>query len=128
MGSNKISKANHTAVEVCISSEAGAAVRSMDPMKNEKKEKAFFNKYMGILDKIEDDQFENNSVHEALRRCYKKQSSITMPPGFGRSMNPTLLSFVILRRSFLVSAACRSCRAGPISSGTRKCLLSRSFG
>ena len=63
---------NRAAVEVCISVEAGAAVRIMDPMKKEKKEKAFFNKYMGILDKIEDDQFENDSVREAMRRCYKK--------------------------------------------------------
>ncbi|MFM7838714.1 MAG: hypothetical protein ACKO6K_04045, partial [Chitinophagaceae bacterium] len=34
---------------------AGAAVRSMDAMKKEKKETAFFNKYMGILEEIEDD-------------------------------------------------------------------------
>ena len=54
MDGNKISEANRAAVEVCISVEAGAAVRSMDPMKKEKKEKAFFNKYMGILDKIDD--------------------------------------------------------------------------
>jgi hypothetical protein len=53
MDGNKISKANRVAVEVCISVEAGAAVRSMDPMKKEKKEKAFFNKYMGILDEIQ---------------------------------------------------------------------------
>jgi hypothetical protein len=42
MDGNKISKANRAAVEVCISVEAGAAVCSMDPMKKEKKEKAFF--------------------------------------------------------------------------------------
>jgi hypothetical protein len=41
-------------------------------MKKEKKKKAFFNKYMGILDKIEDDQFDNDSVCEAMRRRYKK--------------------------------------------------------
>jgi hypothetical protein len=72
MDGNKISEANRAAVEVCISVEAGAAVRSMDPMKKEKKEKAFFNKYMGILDEIEDDQFDNESVCEAMRRKYKK--------------------------------------------------------
>ncbi len=55
MGENKISKANRPSVEVCISVEAGAPVCSMDLMKKEKKEKAFFNKYVGILDKIEDD-------------------------------------------------------------------------
>jgi len=72
MDGNKISEANRAVVEVCISVEAGAAVRSMDPMKKEKKEKAFFKKYMGILDKIEDDQFENESVRKAMRHCYKK--------------------------------------------------------
>jgi hypothetical protein len=48
MDGNKISEANRAAVEVCILVEAGAAVRSMDPTKKEKKEMAFFNKYMGI--------------------------------------------------------------------------------
>jgi hypothetical protein len=55
MDGNKISEANRAAMEVCLPVKAGAAVRSMDLMKKEKKEKAFFNKYMGILDKIEDD-------------------------------------------------------------------------
>ena len=63
---------NRAAVEVCISVEAGAAVCSMDPMKKEKKEKAFFNKYMGILEEIEDDQFNNESICEAMCRRYKK--------------------------------------------------------
>jgi len=72
MDGNKISKANRAAVEVCISVEAGAAVCSMDPMKKEKKEKVFFNKYMGILEEIEDDQFENDSIREAMCCRYKK--------------------------------------------------------
>jgi len=67
MDGNKISEANRAAVEVCNSVEAGAAVRSMDPMKKEKKEKAFFNKCMGILDKIEGFQFNNESVREAIK-------------------------------------------------------------
>ena len=66
MDGNKISKANRAAVEVCISVEAGAAFRSMDLMKKEKKEQAFFNKYMGIIDEIEDDRFEDESVREAM--------------------------------------------------------------
>ena len=72
MEGKKISDANRAAVEVCISVEAGAAVRSMDPMKKEQKEKAFFNKYMGILDEIEDDRFEDESVRDVMRRRYKK--------------------------------------------------------
>ena len=71
MDGNKISEANHTSVEVCISVKAGAAVRSMDPMKKEKKESAFFNKYMGCLEEIEDGQFLKESVRETMRRRYK---------------------------------------------------------
>ena len=71
MDGNKISEATRAAVEVCISVEAGAAVRSMDAMRKEKKETAFFNKYMGILEEIEDDQFEDESVRHAMRRRYK---------------------------------------------------------
>jgi hypothetical protein len=69
---NKISKASCAAVEVCILVEAGAAVCSMDPTKKDKKEKAFFNKYMGILEEIQDGQFKNDSVCEEMRRHYKK--------------------------------------------------------
>jgi hypothetical protein len=72
MDGNKISDANRAAVEVCISVEAGAAVRSMDTMKKEKKEKAFFDKYMDILDEIEDDQFDHECVRQLMRRKYKK--------------------------------------------------------
>lgn len=72
MDGNKISEANRAAVEVCISVEAGAAVRSMDPMKKEKKESAFYNKYMCILDEIEDDRFDDESVRHGMRRRYKK--------------------------------------------------------
>ena len=55
-------------MEVFISVEAGAAVRSMDPMKKEKKEKVFFNKYMGILDEIEDDRFEDERGNASSRQ------------------------------------------------------------
>ena len=37
-----------------------------------KKEKAFFNKYMGIVDEIEDDQFKDDSICHAICRGYKK--------------------------------------------------------
>ena len=43
----------------------------MDPMKKEEKEQAYFNKYMGILDEIEDDQFVDESVRDAMRHRYK---------------------------------------------------------
>ena len=51
--------------------EAGAAVCSMDPMKKERKEKVFFNKYMGILEEIEDDPFRSDFICDAMCCCYK---------------------------------------------------------
>ncbi len=68
---NRISKANRVAVELCIFIEAGAAVRGMNPMKKGKKEQAYFNKYTGILDEIEDNQFVDESVCDAMRRKNK---------------------------------------------------------
>jgi len=90
MEGNKISEANRAAVEVCISVEAGAAVRSMDPMKKEKKENAFYNKYMGILDEIEDDQFANDSVRDAMRRRYKKAKMDNNPARLWRKYETDL--------------------------------------
>jgi hypothetical protein len=90
MEGKKISEANRAAVEVCISVEAGAAVRSMDPMKKEKKENAFYNKYMGILDEIEDDQFADDSVCDAMRRRYKKAKMDNNPARLWRKYESDL--------------------------------------
>ena len=90
MEGKKISEANRAAVEVCISVEAGAAVRSMDPMKKEKKENAFYNKYMGILDEIEDDQFADDSVCDAMRRRYKKAKMDNNPAWLWRKYESDL--------------------------------------
>jgi len=59
MEGHKISESNRAAVEICLLSEAGAFVRNMDPMKNDIKERAFFAKYISIVNEIEDDQFVN---------------------------------------------------------------------
>lgn len=90
MDGNKICEANRGAVEVCISVEAGAAVRSMDPMKKEKKEDAFYNKYMGILDKIDDDQFDDDFVRETMRRRYKKAKMNNNPTRLWRKYETDL--------------------------------------
>ena len=90
MDGNKISEANRAAVEVCISVEAGAAVRSMDPMKKEKKEQAFFNKYMGIIDEIEDDRFVDECIREAMRRRYKKAKMDNNPSRLWRKYETDL--------------------------------------
>jgi hypothetical protein len=72
MDGQKISSFNRAAVELCILSEAGAFVRNMDPMKKEIKERAFLNKYISIVDEIEDDQFvDEGLVRDQMRRIYK---------------------------------------------------------
>ena len=67
---HKISESNRAAVELCLLSEAGAFVRNMDPMKKDIKERAFFSKYIAIINDIEDDQFvdEAFSCANMLRR------------------------------------------------------------
>jgi len=59
MEGHKISESNRTAVEICLLSEAGAFVQNMDPMKKDIKERAFFAKYISIVNEIEDNQFVN---------------------------------------------------------------------
>jgi len=72
MEAHKISEWNRAAVEICLLSEAGTFVRNMDPMKKDNKERAFFGKYISIINDIEDDQFEDEElVRENMRRRYK---------------------------------------------------------
>jgi hypothetical protein len=72
MDGQKISSFNRAAVELCILSEAGAFVRNMDPMKKDIKERAFLNKYISIVDEIEDDQFvDDGLIRDQMRRIYK---------------------------------------------------------
>jgi hypothetical protein len=72
MEGHKISESNHADVELCLLSEAGAFMRNTDPMKKDKKERAFFDKYMSLVDEIEDDQFEDKDyVRETMQRQYK---------------------------------------------------------
>jgi hypothetical protein len=62
---------NSASVELCILSEAGAFVHNMDPTKKDKKEKAFLEKYVSIIDEIEDEKFEDESVRTNMRQRYK---------------------------------------------------------
>jgi hypothetical protein len=71
MEGHKIGKFNHASVELCILSEAGAFVCNMDPMKKDKKEKAFFAKYVSIINEIEDEEFENELIRSNMRQRYK---------------------------------------------------------
>ena len=73
MEGNLITKGNRTSVKLCIFVKAGAAVRGMDPMKKEKKETVYFNKYMTILDEIEDSMFSQAN----LRNSTTVESGIT---------------------------------------------------
>ncbi len=67
MGGHKIGESNRASVELCILSEAGAFVHNMDPMKKDKKEKAFFAKYVSIIDEIEDEDFKDALVRNNMR-------------------------------------------------------------
>jgi hypothetical protein len=58
-------------VELAIFAEAGTYVRGLDPMKRPTQEDAFMRKYMQIITSIEDDQFENDDVREAMLLNYK---------------------------------------------------------
>ena len=52
-------------------------MRNIDPMKKDKKESAFFAKYLSIIDEIEDDQFKNaETVRENMCRMYKGAKEI----------------------------------------------------
>ena len=62
---------NCASVELCIFVEAGAAVRGMDLMKKEKKESVFFQRYMNILDEIDDDMFVHENIRINMRQKYK---------------------------------------------------------
>jgi hypothetical protein len=86
MKGHKISESNRAAVELCLLSEAGAFVRNMDPMKKDKKERAFFAKYLSTIDEIEDDQFEKkeNPVRENMRRMYKGAKKVNSPKSLRR--------------------------------------------
>ena len=92
MEGHKISESNRTAVELCILSEAGAFVRNMDPMKKEKKERVFFDKYLSIIDNIEDDQFENTGipVRDIMRRIYKGAKKDNTPKSLWRKYEAEL--------------------------------------
>ncbi len=66
MDGHKISNCNQKAVELAIFAKAGTYVCGLDPMKRPKQEDAFMHKYMQIITSIEDDQFENDNVREAM--------------------------------------------------------------
>ena len=72
MEGHKISESNRAAVKLCLLSEAGALVRKMDPMKKYIKDRAFFTKYLAIVNEIEDDQFVDKALsRENMLQRYK---------------------------------------------------------
>jgi hypothetical protein len=71
MDGSLITEGNRASVEMCILVEAGAAVRGMDPMKKEKKERVYFNKYMSIIDEIDDSMFSHPHLRDNMRLRYK---------------------------------------------------------
>jgi hypothetical protein len=71
MDGHKVSNRNRKAVELAIFAEAGTYVRGLDLMKRPKQEDAFMHKYMQIITSIEDEQFENDNMREAMLLNYK---------------------------------------------------------
>ncbi len=67
----KITQQNRKAVEIAILVEAGTYVRNMDAMKKTKREEKLFSKYLSIINEIEDDRFEYDSVHRDMLHKYK---------------------------------------------------------
>ncbi len=57
-----ISQQNRKAVELLILVKAGTTVQNMDPMKKLLREEVLLQKYMQIINKIEDIQFEDESM------------------------------------------------------------------
>ena len=94
---NKIRKANRSVVELCIFIEAGATVCGMDPMKMEKKEQAYFNKYMGILDEIKEDQIVNEFAHNAMCHKYKKGKKNNTRQSLWRKYKTKLTEWQLIR-------------------------------
>jgi hypothetical protein len=70
MEGHKIGKSDYASVELCILSEAGAFVHNMDPMKKNKKEKAFFAKHVSIINEIEDEEFKNECIRSNMHQSY----------------------------------------------------------
>ena len=85
MEGHKICEANRAAVEICLLSEASAFVCNMDPMKKDRKEGAFFAKYLSIIEEIEDVQFEDTDlVRKTMRRMYKGAKKENSPKSLWR--------------------------------------------
>ncbi len=71
MDGHKISNRNQKAVELAILADAGTYIRVLDSMKQQKQEDVFMHKYMQIVTSIDDDQFKNNNVRNAMLLNYK---------------------------------------------------------
>jgi hypothetical protein len=67
----KIGNQNRKAVEISILVEAGTCVRNMDAMKKTQREDKLFSKYVSIINEIEDDCFEDDSVRADMLQRYK---------------------------------------------------------
>ncbi len=119
MEGHKISMSNRAAVEICLLSEAGTFARNMDPMKKDKKERAFFAKYISLADEIEDDQFEDKGfVRETLRRQYKCAKKENSPQSLWRIYEKELNYLWTFAKKKRELATWRSCRVDQRSSGT----------
>ena len=71
MDGNKISDANRKCVEWAILFEVGTLVRNMDTMRTADMEASIFGKYVNIVNDIEDEHFESDSVRAKMLHRFK---------------------------------------------------------
>ena len=96
-------------------------MRNMDPMKKDIKERAFFAKYISIVNEIEDDQFVNKAlVHENMCQRYKgaKKDHNHTAQSLLRKNEQELTLLRTFAKKFLVLAIWLSFQVVQRSSGT----------
>ena len=118
MEGHKIGESNRASVELCILSEAGAFVHNMDPMKKDKKEKAFFAKYVSIIDEIEDEEFKNESIRSNMRQKYKGAKKDNNGQNLWRKYKTELTNLRSFAKKIWESGTWQSCRVDQHSYGT----------
>ena len=66
-----INQQNHEAVKLAILVDAGTVVRDMDPMKKATREQVLHRKYLEIINKFEDNCFEDTTFCTDMTTIFK---------------------------------------------------------
>jgi hypothetical protein len=76
-----ISEENCGTIELAIMVEAGSIVREMGTMTKERRESAYYDKYMNVLHDIPHGLFADDTVHEYMMSMFKGMRKGDMDPG-----------------------------------------------